>query len=813
MKLMLAILVPLIASAGLAADWFEVVRLFRPERYGRGNTGITVQQPIDEAAWIWSDRDRRDGASDFVVMNPSAARFAAEPTEFIRFRKSFSAADGAPLELDVSADERYVLFLDGREISRGPHRGLPSRWHYQSYRIGNLAPGEHVLEAVVWRLGLHAPLAQTSVRGGFILKASGPYDGQLTTGRAEWSAAVLSGTRMTDRGDSGTLGVGSQCDVTGCSVLDEIPAASEWRPARIVRAKVWTACGLPMPGWRLFPTALPDMLAERKSPGRVVSGPDLLAAPLRIAPRAKVRVVWDLENYYCAYPHLKVTGGRGAAIRWGWAECLRDAAGKKSGRADWKGLELKGGFIDTFRPDGRAGARFTTPWWRCGRWCVIDIENGGGELRLESAAIVETRYPTRLAAGFACDDPGMSAIQANCARSLEACMHETFVDCPFYEQQMYPGDGRLHFLGAGLFLDGERLIRQSLTLFDCDRRSDGLYPFNTPTRGEQDGIGFSLSAAAAFGDYVMNHTNRNWLAARLPGLNHSLLGCEVYARADGLLASAPGWNFVDWVPRWWRGIPPSGDGPEPNAELNLQYLHALMSAEICNRAMGDDLLAERWSRSAGRLRASIRAAFWCPEKSLFASTPARRDFSEHAQALALLGGVVSGGEAEACFRALVSAPALDRCSIYFRHYLFRAYFAFGRSDLFFGNLGFWTDSIRNGFSTVPETPDLQSRSDCHGWGVHPLVHLHAGVAGVRSDAPFFAKAVVAPQPGPLAFISSETPTPHGPVCLDLRFRGGVRGAVTVPEGLPAVFRWKGKDMALSAGVNVIDIRDEIGEGE
>lgn len=804
---MKTILLVAAAFAFFQAGAFQNVRLFRPERHVRGNTGITVQQPIDEAAWIWSEEDRRHGASDFIVMNPTPARFAAEPTEFLRFRKVFLSEKGKPLEFDVSADERYVLMLDGREISRGPHRGLPSRWHYQSYRVDGLAPGEHVMEAVVWRLGLHAPLAQTSVRGGFILKAYGDYDAMLTTGRAAWTVAPLSGTRMTDRGDSGTLGVGTQCEVTGCSVLAERPAASAYRPVRIVRGKVWTACGLPMPGWRLFPTALPDMLSEPVRPGRVVDGPDPLGGPVNVPPRSKVRTVWDLGGYYCAYPRMKVSGGRGALIRWGWTECLRDGAGKKGNRAAWTGLGFRQGFTDTFRPDGRENAEFTTPWWRCGRWCVIDIETGDEALKVDGMSMIETRYPTRMTAVFECDDPSAMAIQSNCARVLEACMHETFVDCPFYEQQMYPGDGRLHFLGAGLFEDGERLVRQSLTLFDEDRRGDGLYPFNTPTRGIQDGIGFSFCAAAAFGDYAMNHTDRKWLEARLPGLNHSLLGAEAYCRDDGLTVAAPGWNFVDWVPRWWRGIPPSGDGPEPNAELNLQYLHAVLAAETCNRAVGDAILAERWRLRAERLRASIRAAFWCPEKSLFASTPARRDFSEHAQCLALLGGVVTGAEAEACFRALVSEGGLDRGSIYFRHYLFRTYFAFGRSDLFFRGLGPWTDCLENGFSTVPETPDLQSRSDCHGWGVHPLVHLHSDVAGVRSAAPFFAKLLVAPQPGPLSFIRSETPTPHGPVRIDLRFGGGVSGTVTVPEGLPAEFRWKGESRALSPGVNVIGIKN------
>ena len=46
------------------------------------------------------------------------------------------------------------------------------------------------------------------------------------------------------------------------------------------------------------------------------------------------------------------------------------------------------------------------------------------------------------------------------------------------------------------------------------------------------------------------------------------------------------------------------------------------------------------------------------------------------------------------------------------------------------------------------------------------------------------------------------PTPKGMVSVDLRFdEGSVLGTVAVPEGLPVAFRWLGRDIALSQGVN------------
>ena len=793
----------MMAAAWLsAAGAFEVEQVFRPERFSRGDTNIRRQQAIDEAAWVWLPGMDKWGGAVFTETRPKNLR--SEPSSFLRFRRDFTAIVGEPLEIDVSADERYVLLLDGKEISRGPHRGLANRWHYQSYRIGGLEAGPHRLEAVCWQLGPHAPLAQITLRGGFILKASGKYDEVLTTGKAAWKAAVLKNTVMTDKGNSGSFGVGSQCEVRGTSCLTEIPEDGAFRDVVVVRKPVKTWAGLFVQGWMLFPTTLRDMMFELKTAGEVKKGEDLLKPGTVVPAGKKVRALWDLGNYYCAYPYLHVKGGKGATVRWGWTECLRDAKGHKGDRAAFEGVDFTSGMVDTFLPDGRDGAVFTSPWWRAGRWCLLEVETAGEPLTIEKVEFAETRYPVKLEAKFECDDPFVAAMQPLCERALEMCMHEMFFDCPFYEQQMYPGDGRLHFQTAGLFDLEDRLVRHAITLYDLDRRENGMISMNCPTRGTQDALGFTACEVLMHGDYMMYHANRRWLEARLPGANHTLMGFDAFLREDGLLGATPGWNFVDWVPRWGDGVPPDGNGERPNAEINLQYLHAVLAVAECERAVGHEYLARYWFDRAEKLRKAIKAAFWCPEKSLFASTVDKKDFSEHSQSQALLCDVVTGAEAEACFKALVETPDLDRGTIYYKHYLFETFVKFGRGDLIFKNLGFWKDCVNWHLSTILETPDTNSRSDCHGWGAHPLWHLHTGIAGVKSAAPFYGKVLVAPQPGHLKFIRSATPTPKGMVELDLRFDGGkATGKVTLPAGLDGTFEWKGAKKPLKSGVNEI----------
>jgi len=70
------------------------------------------------------------------------------------------------LRFHVSADERYILFLNDTRLGRGPERGSLFFWFYESFEE-ELAAGEHTLWALVWSAGQYAAHAQMSAQPGF----------------------------------------------------------------------------------------------------------------------------------------------------------------------------------------------------------------------------------------------------------------------------------------------------------------------------------------------------------------------------------------------------------------------------------------------------------------------------------------------------------------------------------------------------------------------------------------------------------------------------------------------------------------------
>ena len=796
----------------------DIIQRFRPERFTRGNETIRPVQPIDEAAWI----------------GMSGRRFGERrPPSFARFRRSFKGREEA-LVIDVSADARFVLLLDGAEIARGPHQGIPSHWHYETYEISGLAGAAHVMEAVVFDLSDKGPLGLLSAGlHGFILKASGDYGDDLTTGRAEWEVAEVAGTAFGYVTDPDTM-TGAETIVRGTGFLDAT-AVGAWRRAAILRGPVkGSEYGFSVPCPALFPSALPDQTHEGKTPGcirAVLAGKAarrqvwcaresdagwtarfnaLLrkGRMVRIPPCTEVRILWDLDDYYCAYPLLETSGGKGARIRWSWAETLYEVKreghiyANKGNRDEFDGKAVLRAMRDTFHPDGRRRAAFTVPWWKAGRWIELAVRTGAQPLVLRRLAIAESRYPLATAATFECDDPTLSPIRTICLRGLENCLHETFMDCPYFEQQMYPGDTRVEMLVLNALSGDTRPVRNAIAAFDHARRDNGLVPMATPSRNVQDSATYSLCWAMMAGDYALWHGADGFLRARLPGFRHTLDGIALWENGDGLLEALPGWSFVDWSPQWDHYGNAPGGRAGLSAVNNLLYVHALKSVARAEEAVGETAMARRWLDKARRVEAAIRTRFWDESRGMVADTAAKDRFSEHAQCLALLAGTLPARMAKRAFAALVEADDLARCTIYFSHYLFETYLRFGRADLFLEKLDLWRGLVRDGLRTPIEAPGERGRSDCHAWGAHPLYHLQTGIAGIRPAANGFASVEIAPQFGPLTHITASMPTPKGHVSVNLRRDGdAVSGTISVPPDLPATFILHGHRIVLHAGVN------------
>ncbi len=99
----------------------------------------------------------------------------------------------------VSADNRFILYVNGKRVGDGPARGDLTHWRYERFDLAPyLQPGHNLITATVWNFGVYAPVAQMSDRTAFLLEseAAGPTGISTPDG---WLVEAEPGQRPLDR--------------------------------------------------------------------------------------------------------------------------------------------------------------------------------------------------------------------------------------------------------------------------------------------------------------------------------------------------------------------------------------------------------------------------------------------------------------------------------------------------------------------------------------------------------------------------------------------------------------------------------------
>jgi len=773
-------------------------RVATPEVQPEADRGIRPQYAIDHASWLWHP--------DLADREPAAVRFTL-PVDL---------PEPLTTRVHLSADQRFEWYVDGQRMGMGPDRSDLANWSFHSYDL-SLAAGPHELAVVVWWHGQLAPCAQVSDRGGFVFAADDRAVAErLDTGRAAWRVQRNGNWSFSRKPMHAYHVIGPEQTIDG----RREPWGAAVEP-RVVRGPiVGSVTGVMAGGWRLRPSPLPDMLDQPRGVGAVraagvleaadTEGPGLAPVPaeavedgatafwhpltggqpVEVAAGQTRWAVLDLGDYDCGFATARLAGGGRVTIEWAEALTRPEADGPGKWKDDRSAVVGKSffGTGDTFIA-GEHQQDFAGHWWRSGRFLRVTAAAGAEPLRIEALGIRETRYPIENGSAWSSDDSGLDAVMPIAERGLLMCMHEHYVDCPYYEQMMYVGDTRVQMLINHVISGDDRLTRRSIELFDWSRRHTGIVAERYPSDPFQLSTTFAMIWPLMVRDYALYRDDPAWVRARLRGVR-SLIDELLAMRGDGgLLGALPGWSFVDWVVAdgWETGYPPGAKDGRVSSVLNLHLMGSLRAAAELEGWHGTPELAMRYTALAEQLAAAIVQRFWRADRALLADDDGDH-FSEHAQCLALLTDTLPEADRPACLEALASRSGLARTTVYFSHYLLETFHRFGRGDLIADRLAFWKTLPGQGFSTVPEKPE-PSRSDCHAWGSHPLYHAHASLAGVRPTGPGFRALEVRPTPGPLRELHSRTPHPLGEVVVDITPGRGqtLTAEVRVPADVRGVF--------------------------
>jgi alpha-L-rhamnosidase len=780
-------------------------------------SSVESQLPSDLKAQLWPAK--------WITSGDAPARDEA----VLYFRKHFDLANPARrFVVNVSADNRFVLYVNGQRVGSGPARSDLAHWRYETFDVGPmLKAGDNIFAAVVWNFGGRSALAQISDRTAFLLDGASEAESAVNTG-TDWEVAIEKSIRTLAKPHElgGYYYAAEPCiRVDGATYAWGWNAGAstpglEWKKAIPIGSGARRGASLQENNWQLTADPLPQMAMERQPMGTVVrksgaevSG-DAANAEYKIVAHSHATLLLDRGYLTTAYPEFAGSSGKGATVRLTYAEALLDAKDEKGNRNEIEGKHIVGVF-DEFLLDGAKDRVYEPLVWRTWRYLQIDVTTADEPLVLGRLQSWFTAFPFEEKAKFTSDEPDLQKILEVGWRTARLDAHDTYMDTPYWEQMQYIGDTRIQALISYSVAGDDRLARQAITAFNNSRVPDGVTLSRYPTSMFQAIPTFSLLWIGMIHDFWMYRDDPTFVREQLAGTRTTLDWFLRHQRSDGLLDALFWWPFVDWGSDFGFGIPPQ-DPDGGSTSMALQFVEALRNAAELEAALGDSGRAETYRAAAERVVNGVKKLCWNEQYALFADTPAQKHFSQHANILAVWLDVVPRDRQQEMLTRILSAtdasfhterkiPEMTAATYYFRFYLARAIEHAGLGDRYLDLLGPWRTMVSLGLTTWAEQPE-PTRSDSHAWSAHPNYDLLRIVAGIRPAKPGFAAIAIEPHLGALEHVQASEPHPAGRI--DVEFARGAadtRARISLPGGVPGELMWHGKTYPLHAGEQTVTL--------
>lgn len=398
---------------------------------------------------------------------------------FAYFRLEQELPTDARLTARITAVSRYRLWVNDQAVLSGSCKGDLNRQYYETVSLTPyLHAGKNVFAVQVLYNDPDIARDQTDERAaiygvvgagnchalaidGDITDALGRVIGTISTGKALWQVWLDHTFYLKSSEYTVYLGATEESVDARRSPLEWKRLdfdASSWSLAcasgPVMPSALFQSVGL-IPRVHLMPREIPLMEETECAFARVI--------------RRKNDLVLDAGVEVNGYPRFSFNGNAGTEITVTYLECfgngadgarIDDMGGTVEGRADH--IILNGHLVN-----------YEPFWVRTFRYIVV--KSSDGKLPEMPAAQVyrKTGYPLSVESTVDSSTPWVGQLWGICLRTLQNCMLETYMDCPYYEQLQFIMDTRLQMLFTYAVSRDARLAKRRcwISTAACDRRA------------------------------------------------------------------------------------------------------------------------------------------------------------------------------------------------------------------------------------------------------------------------------------------------------------------------------------------------------
>jgi alpha-L-rhamnosidase len=748
------------------------------------------------------------------------------------FRKTFDLQE-VPSEAParITADSRYVLWVNGREVGRGPARSQPYRQRYDSYDLAPfLSAGRNVIAVLVTYYGRAMSFWQPAPAGSntdAALVFEAQIGDRMLVSDDSWRVQRSAGWSLF-AGTHGGEGVPVE-------IVDarEIPRGwrevefddSDWRQAPLLPARHPASLAETRPPTypfgRLLPRGISQLLGDRVGPTRVLDSSTrtagewtsdhpvhrviqalladvvstdtpALPATFGLGPGQVHHLSVDFGRIVAGFVELDIDAPPGVVVEMYYREkVFRPELAAKGEDPETGARYVSAGSADGFSAVELNGLRYLHLIFHADRTVSVTLS------RLE---VREHLYPRTGGAYFRSDDPRLDALYRAGIRTVQLNSLDAYTDCPTREQRAWVGDAVVHQMVDLATNEDWGLARNYLELSDSPR-PDGILPMVVASDIEASGgltiPDWSLSWIHGLHIQYWHDGDLDKVQRHLPTAERVLRWYTSYVDDRGTIADVPEWNLVDWASIFVSGR---------SSILTALWARGLSEfAELADDTGNAGSAA--WARELYDAAAQGYEDFWDADRELYTDhildgqrQPAA---SQAAQASAIISGLAprerwsslvdlmtdpqrlvvrswigsetGGYDRERIVEQMRGIQRIDWdperemviAEPFFSYAVHDAVARAGRAELLIDLVGRWEEFLVDGYDTFGECWGWGT--PVHGWSSTPTKDLVWYVLGVTPAEPGYRRVRVAPRLGQLRECAGAVPTPHG--LIEVRITG------------------------------------------
>jgi alpha-L-rhamnosidase len=778
--------------------------------------------------WIAPDPRPDVGITSALGGAPTDAHFSRS-----LFRRSFQLSDvPAQVRARLTADSRYVLWVNGREVGRGPARSQPYRLRYDSYDLAPyLVVGANVAALLVTYYGHATSFWQPAPAGAStdaVLVFEASFGDEEIVSDSAWRV---------QRSTAWSLAAAQPDELAGVPVelLDARKLPSGWREAEFDdsawphAAVVATShigglaqtCPPTYPFGRLLPRGISALGGDRLAPAHVVDSSSRPAPPWRadhpatrvtqvlleqpsridaaelparfeVGPGRVQHVAFDFGRIVVGFLALELEAPSGTVVEMHFRE--------KVFRPElaWSGLDPATGarYVARGHDDSFAGTEFNGLRYV---HLVVHAEQDA-TVALTRVGVREHLYPRTGDAYLRTDDPALDTLYRAGIRTVQLNSTDAYTDCPTREQRAWVGDAVVHQM-VDLATNADWGLTRNYLELSNSPRSDGILPMVVVGEVEANG-GLTIpdwSLSWVHGVHVQYWHDGDLDAVRrhLPTIERVLRWYTNYVDERGTIAEVPEWNLVDWASILLTGR---------SSILTALWARGLSEFAELSDAVGNSGSAA-WARDRYGAVAAGYPDFWDDDRGIYVDHivdgERRPAASQVANACAIISGLAprerwphivdvmtdperlvvrswigsdtGGYDVE---KMMEQAKGIQRIDWDAERQIVLAepFFSYAVHDAVAraGRGDQLIDLIRRWDQFLVDGYDTFGEcwgwgTPVHGWSSTPTRDLVWYVLGITPQEPGFARVRVAPKPGRLRELAGAVPTPHG--LVEVRITG------------------------------------------